>query len=393
MLVKKVLKKIVSVVLVMMLVLVPVIPVASALTPPESAHLSFGADGKFTIMQFADIQDGPGLLTPTANFIKRALSDVKPDLVILTGDNIMGALNPTQEAAKGAICKVMDIFQAAGVKVAAVFGNHDDESTKATKEFQMSVYMSYNCFVGYDEGGDIYGVGNYNIPIYSSTDPAKTAYNLWLFDSGTYDSVNGGYDYVHQSQIDWYVHKSNELKAANGGVPVKSMIFQHIVVPEVYETFTEVPYGTPGAVAKYGKYYVLNPALTRAGVLGEAACPPHFNGGQFAAVKAQGDVAAMFFGHDHVNSYEVNCKGIDLVCTPTAGMASYGDSTRGARVITIDENNTSSYETHIVAYTDYFKTDSIFNLLYAVMYEFWAIAFPVENFISILDSMFSLSIF
>ena len=389
---KKFIKTFVPAILVLVLLISSVIP-AAAVTPPEAAHLNFGNDGKFTIMQVADIQDGPGLLLPTANFLKKALQDVKPDLVILTGDNIMGTNTPSQESAKKAICKFMDIFQSAGVKVAAVFGNHDDQNSKATKEYQMSVYMSYGCFIGYDEGDSIYGVGNYNIPIYSSADPVKIAYNLWLFDSGTYDTVNGGYDYIRQSQLDWYKNKSSELKASNGGIPVKSMVFQHIIIPEVYNCFTEVPFGTKNAVTVDGKFYVLNKDMTRAGVLGEGAYPSRTNSGEFDAMLSQGDVAAMFFGHDHANSYEVAYKGIDLVCTPTAGMASYGDSERGARVITIDENNTSTYETHMVKYSDYFSGASLQNFGYAVMNIFWSVAFPIQKFFYLLDSVFSFGAF
>jgi predicted phosphodiesterase len=384
---KKAWKKVLALIVVMVFALTPV---SLAVTPPtraEAAHLCFGADKKFTVMQVTDIQDGPGLVLPAARFIKKALDEVKPDLVVLTGDNINGAMSPTDALTAGAIDKFMRIFDKAGVPVAAVFGNHDDEG-KTSKEAQMALYMQYDCFIGYDEGPDISGVGTYNVPIYSSTNPQKVAYNIWMIDSGTYDTVNGGYDYVKQDQIDWYTGKSNALKAANGGIPVNSLMFQHIVVPEVYEAFNEVSFGTPGAVAKYGKHFVLNPAMTRAGVLGEGACPPDTNGGQFEAVRAQGDVVAMFFGHDHANTYEVTVRGIDLVCSPTSGMASYGDENRGVRVITVDENDTSSYSTYMVRYTDYFDTASPLNFGYNFMVKFWNIAFPVMKLFYFVTNIF-----
>lgn len=389
---KKTMRKSAAVLLAAVLLLMPAMTQASALTPAEAAHLSFGADGKFTIMQFADIQDGPGLLPPTAKFLKAALEDVQPDLVVLTGDNIMGGNSDTYEETKTAISKFMDIYQEAGVPVAAVFGNHDDEGG-TTKEQQMAIYMTYDCFIGYDEGPDIYGVGNYNVPVYSAADPGKVAYNLWMIDSGTYDAASGGYDYVRPSQIDWYKTKSDELKAANGGVPVDSMMFQHIIIPEVYECFNETAFGTPGAVAINGKFYVLNPDLTHAGVLGEGAYSSHVNGGLFDAVQEQGDVRAMIFGHDHANTYEVDCRGVDLICSPTAGMASYGTPERGVRVIEIDENDTSVYETHLVKYTDYFAFGSMLTPVYNVIYGFWQIAFPVMKLFYLIDSVTGLSAF
>jgi len=385
---KKAWKKVLALIVVMVFALTPVSLAVTPPTPAEAAHLSFGADKEFTIMQVTDIQDGPGLVLPTARFLKQALADVKPDLVVLTGDNISGAKSPTDALTAGAIDKFMRIFDKAGVPVAAVFGNHDDEG-KTSREAQMAMYVQYNCFIGYDEGPEISGVGTYNIPIYSATNPQRVAYNIWMIDSGTYDTVNGGYDYVKQDQIDWYTGKSNALKAANGGIPVNSLMFQHIVVPEVYEAFSEVSFGTPGAVAKYGKHFVLNPAMTRAGVLGEGACPPDTNGGQFEAVRAQGDVVAMFFGHDHANTYEVTVRGVDLVCSPTSGMASYGDENRGVRVITVNENDTSTYSTHIIRYTDYFDEGSIFNFGYRVLFKFWGIAFPVMKLFYLVSSVLS----
>jgi len=388
---KKRLSKTLSALLAVLL-FIPVLPSASALTPAEAAYLQFQEDGKFTIMQVADIQDGPGLMLPTSRFLKKVVADIKPDLVVLTGDNIFGSMSRTDELTENAIGKIMTIFKEAGVPVAVTFGNHDDEGG-TTKEKQMQMYMAYDNCVAYDEGEDVYGVGNYNVPIYSSKNQDKVAYNLWFIDSGTYDDVNGGYDYVRQSQIDWYVGKSNELKAANGGVPVESMMFQHIVIPEVYNTFSEVPFGTEGAVAVGGKFYVLNPEMTLSGELGEGAYPSRTNGGLFDAVKAQGDVTAMFFGHDHVNTYEVAYEGVNLVCTPTAGMASYGDHNRGVRVITVDENDTSTYETYLVRYTDYFDSRSIMNFGYIFMKTFWEIAFPLQKLFYLIDSVFSLSAF
>ena len=50
--------------------------------------LRFNEDGNFRIMQISDIQDGT-LLTPAAKkFIKEVVIEAKPDLVVLTGDNI-----------------------------------------------------------------------------------------------------------------------------------------------------------------------------------------------------------------------------------------------------------------------------------------------------------------
>ena len=78
---KKRLSKTLSALLAVLL-FIPVLPSASALTPAEAAYLQFQEDGKFTIMQVADIQDGPGLMLPTSRFLKKVVADIKPDLVV-----------------------------------------------------------------------------------------------------------------------------------------------------------------------------------------------------------------------------------------------------------------------------------------------------------------------
>lgn len=323
-----------------------------------NGNLSFNADGSFKIMQVADIQDGDFMMPVTLDFIKRSIKAEKPDLIVLTGDNIQGSAAKTGNKkidlirAKNAINKFMSAFEEAGIPVAAVFGNHDDEGI-ITKEEQMAIYESYSCFVGYDEGDSLSGCGTYSVPIYSSTDASKVSYNLWMIDSGTYDEENGGYDHVKQDQLDWYVQKSNELKENNGGEVVHSMMFQHIVVPEIYDALVEVDENYEGAVEKNGKYYIL-PETNKAGYLHEAPCPATINGGEFQTVKAQGDVVAMFFGHDHTNSYEIPYQGVDLVCTCGCGFQSYGDETRGVRIINLDEKDTSTYETHMFTFLEQF---------------------------------------
>ncbi len=320
--------------------------------------LQFGDDGKFTILQFADIQDGYPMLTITKNLIKETLAQVQPDLVVLTGDNISGGSTTTKVITRAAINEYMSIFEAAGVAVAAVFGNHDDESALADKDFQMSVYESYDCFVGYNEGDIIPGVGTYNLPIMSS-DGSRVAFNIWMTDSGTYNSENdlGGYACTTKEQIAWYVEKSEELKAANGGNPVPSINFQHIIVPEIFDALVEGEAGAENTISYGGKYLTLPEGVE--GSLHETPCPPNYNNGQFAAFVQQGDVLATVSGHDHTNGFVIDYKGVDIINTPGVGFSSYNDETVGSRVFVIDENAPEDYETYVLGYFDVFGDDEV----------------------------------
>ena len=117
------------------------------------------------------------------------------------------------------------------------------------------------------------------------------------------------------------------------------MVFQHIVVPEIFDA-------------------IENGTLVD-GVIAERPAPSPYESKQFNAIVNQGDVKAMFFAHDHINTYTINYMGLDLVCTPGAGFCSYGDDNRGARVIELDENDTSTYTSRLVNFKDNFVTDDV----------------------------------
>lgn len=333
-----------------------------------SSKLSFNSDGSFKIIQVADFQDNTTPAKIAFEYVKQIAEEEKPDLFILTGDNISESVGKGYTKANAlkrvrkAIDAFMSVFEEIGVPVAVLFGNHDAEGL-VSKEEQMAIYMEYDCCVAVDEGESLYGCGTYNLPIYSS-DGKKIAYNIWLFDSNMYDDENGGYDYVHEDQVEWYVKTSEELKKQNDGEAVPSMVFQHIIVKEVYDALTQVEKGTADSVSKYGNYYTLPEGAK--GSLREAPCPATVKGTQFEAMVAQGDVKAMFFGHDHSNDFEISYKGIDIVNTPTSGFGSYGSSNRGVRVITLDENDTSVYETEMVTYLDHCCTSTYSKIVFYI---------------------------
>lgn len=331
----------------------------------DYSKLQFNDDGNFRIMQVADLQDNMQLNGAVKEFLKEALVQEQPDLVVLTGDNISGGSCRTdmlkswdKKNCETAIGQFMNIFEDYGVPVAMVFGNHDNENM-LSKEELFDIYEEYDCFIGTDEGDALYGCGTYNLPIYSSKDSSKMAYNLWMFDSNTYDEVYGGYDYVHDDQVEWYVSKSNELKAANGGESVPSMAFQHIIVKEIFDII-ESGDNIEGSLLNYnGKDYVFKDGVLKAGYLKEYPCPGTQPSKQFSSMVNQGDVVAMFFGHDHNNTFEVTYQGIDLVATPGFTFNSYGNEDRGVRIIDINENDTSTYETRLVQFDDYFADNKM----------------------------------
>ena len=350
-------KKIISVLLCLAMLFAVTAVFASA---NQDTKLRFNSDGKFKIMQIADLQDDEILDGLVKDFIKKALEEEQPDLVVLTGDNTagyackVGIKSVDDFLSKQAIKQYMSIFEDFGVPVAMVYGNHDDDDTKTTKEDLMAMYQKYDCFIGYDAEPELYGCGTYNVPICSSDGSDKVEFNLWMIDSNTYDEEKGGYDYVHPDQIAWYEKTEAALTAANGGTPVPSMLFQHIIVDEIWDCLEKCEPEDEGAWTFDHGTYRIKPELQKGGNFKEWPCPGTQESDQFESVKENGDCLAMFFGHDHDNSFEIAYEGIDIVATPGFTYQSYSNEDRGFRIIELDESDLSTYETRLIHWQDYY---------------------------------------
>lgn len=360
------LKKVFSVIL-SVLICLSMFTVSVGAEDKGTDTLQFNEDGSFKIMQVADLQDNTNPVKKTNEYLREVIADESPDLIVLTGDNISDSVARgftrahSEKKVRKAIDSFMSLFEELGIPVAVAFGNHDAEGY-VSKELQMMIYNEYDCCIAIDEGEAISGCGTYNLPILSS-DGSKIAYNLWIFDSNMYDPIYDGYDHVHEDQIEWYVNKSNELKEQNDGKPVPSMVFQHIIVPEIYDALVQVE-NDENAIEADDKFYILPENAT--GSLLEPPAVAAQKSAQFEKMVEQGDVKAMFTGHDHKNDFVVPYKGIDLSTSPAAGFGGYGADNRGVRVIVLNENDTDTYETETIHYLGTYCTEPLEVALYHI---------------------------
>lgn len=322
--------------------------------------MKYNINGKFKIMQLADIQEIPNVSVDTVKLIDRALEEEKPDLVVLTGDQIKGygmsygkkSGNKKQEVFD-VLSKILEPVTKRKIPYAVTFGNHDRQVGISNKEQFCDIYKKIgNCIGEQAEGID--GGGTYNIPIYSS-DGTRVVNNIYLFDSGT-DAKGGGYEPFDTKIIEWYKSTRDRLKAENGDY-VPSLVFQHIPMDEYYNVLKRVPKYTKHAIRAYrkhkGEYYVLGDACLGGGNLLEPPSVPNENTGEFDAISECGDVKAVFVGHDHKNSFVGRYKNVDLGFTQSCGFNCYGNRTeRGVRVIELDENRPSRYRTYTRTYRE-----------------------------------------
>ncbi|MCL2509059.1 MAG: metallophosphoesterase [Oscillospiraceae bacterium] len=355
-----------------------IIPVSaeSGQSGDSPVNLTFRQDGSFKIIQVADLQEFMFSSEITRSFLYELAERERPDLFVLTGDNIhCSAADGFPRVVGRAMIKsgidgymnVFDqIYDDFGARVTMVFGNHDNEAMKTiTKAEEFVMYAAHRSFVGRyvaeadegteDEQGQHYGT--HNLPISSSAGTAPV-FGLWMFDSGSYDP-RGGYSCVQKPQIDWF-KAANE---ATGKLP--SLAFQHIAVPEVYDYLPQAGPNDPDAYRRdfvddegneFSKYVYLTLPDGAKGQVRESAGSGKYNQGQCAALDEAGNVLALFWGHDHTNTYELRREnGVDMVSSPATGFGSYGDhDMRGARVITLTESDLTAYDTYVVTYCDFY---------------------------------------
>lgn len=305
-------------------------------------------NGKFKIMQIADVQEDIPVNPDTIKLIDLALEKEKPDLVVFTGDQIQGYSTCYLKDAEKKVEQCIDAFLYPLVKRSIpfcfTFGNHDDDC-RVEKAKQVSMYNKYdNCVMGDDE--DRFEEGTFSLKIKDSLGE-KNIFALYLLDTGKMQK-NGAYAPIKPETVEWLKMQ----KSKNGYLP--AMLFQHIPFPEYYDVIEKCSMFKKGAVEAFksrkNTYYVLPKEGAEKGeFMKESPACPEVNNGEFEEIKKDGDIFACFVGHDHNNSYRRRLDGIDIGYCQGTGFNTYGPGkNRGMRVFVIDENDIKNYETYQV---------------------------------------------
>lgn len=308
-------------------------------------ELCFNENGKFKLLVLADCQDNEKPNLRMIKYINFLLDEEKPDLVVFLGDNVVCKSN--ERFNKGARLLLAPLVLR-GVPYCFCFGNHDAEYG-ASKKHMLSFFSRHGKCYTYNADDSITGVGNCVIKI-NASNKKDAAFALWLFDSNMYYEKEGSfYDIVHEDQLNWFTSENEKLQN-QAGHAVNSLVFQHMAVTEIFDLLKESPNGKHKV---NNKRYSLELNEKASGTLLELPCPPYINGGELDALCKAKSVIGAVFGHDHNNSFIGKVKGIDLIQTPGMTFYSYGDGkVRGCRIITLDESDTTHYETYTRRYID-----------------------------------------
>lgn len=288
--------------------------------------LRFRDDQTFTIVQFTDVhwRNGEEADRRTEALMERVLTQVQPDLAVITGDVIDSSHCRDPLASFGQAVGALD---RSGIPWAFVFGNHDSEG-EVSREALMSIATSHANCMAEPGPAELSGVGNYFLDIASSDGSDERSAQLVFLDSGDYAAAPvGGYAWIRRDQIGWYAEQSSRRKYGRS-TPLPSLAFFHIPLHEYKEVWER------GDCT---------------GVKLEDVCASGLNSGFFSAMVEQGDILGTFVGHDHINDYIGELHGIRLAYGRATGYNTYGKDgyPRGARVIRLLEGE-NRFDTWVV---------------------------------------------
>jgi hypothetical protein len=261
----------------------------------------------FRILQFTDTHintwyDSPSTLERTYSLMARAINATKPELLVLTGDNVGNFFNPVWSQQ---LIAFLDSFE---IPYALVMGNHDgdfvqmEDGNLQRRIAELFVRGRYSLFEKGPE--NVSGTGNYGVNLFNRR--GEVLYSLILLDSHS--------DYIRRDQVDWYEWYVRGVEVAAGRA-VGSLAFFHIPPPEIKFIHQEMK--------EQGK-------KDEAGRSAEEAFkePPNvqsWNAGLFSRMRELGSTSHIFFGHDHLNVLDYEYQGVHFVYGLKTGYCAYND--------------------------------------------------------------------
>ena len=325
--------------------------------------LRFDSDGHFRVLQFSDIQETSRVREDTMALLRAALDEARPDLVVLTGDQIKGyaiefSLGESTERARTVVRKICLPMVERNIPFVVTYGNHDRQCGIGNEE-QESWYKAIpgcvNGMVAAREPGLYRSAGTLAVPVLSH-DGEDVRLAVMVADSGA-GSGSGGYEPFDPALTSWITDCAQRL-AERAGHRVPCILYQHIPPVQVYDCLRDAcegEHGVPGFRMRYrpGRTLVPIDDLRVSGALREPVCSPDADTGEIAALTREGSTFAVYFGHDHKNTLVSHYGNIDLGYAPSAGFGSYGPGTaRAARLFSFGEQNPALYTTRLLTFAE-----------------------------------------
>lgn len=282
-------------------------------------ELKFNANNEFTILQFTDLHYGYSFIENSrTNAIQiKLIENIRPDLVIITGDLVSGYLcrNQCPGLFENNWLQFSKIYTKLKQPYALIFGNHDlDAELTAEQIANLEFSNNFSIFNG-SRKIDPFSFSNYKVSI-NSNFSNQTEFNLWMFDTRSMNCQGNEFSYgcIGDQQLKWFAQESEISRSDNQYI--SGLVFFHIPLPEFMQLWNIYETG---------------------GVKGESVSCPLANSGAFEEFKKRGNVKGVYCGHDHNNDFQGTYKGVQFAYGRKTGFGSYmsRDLQKGGRVIKI----------------------------------------------------------
>ena len=311
--------------------------------------LTYNEDGSFRVAIFADMHinvsgDADKLARAKEN-VKKIVDEQKPNLVILTGDNIISS--GTIAKARQNIDAIVSYLEEKQIPWCHVYGNHDHEGS-LPKSQQQEIYESYAYCIS-KTTADVWGVGNYVHGIYNKDGSLGAV--IYCLDSGAYvsSSYPGYYDFIKEDQIAWYEQTSKLIQEYNNGELVYGMMAFHI--PLIENRTANANKDDKDLVSEYS------------GAVNENMCPSEVDTELLETIWERGDIKAIVTGHDHTNDYMFNYKGVKLTASPTISEMGYATAAyMGSRIFDLNESTITNIPTRVAYIIERYDPNDYNNL-------------------------------
>ncbi len=339
------------------------VQIENQLVPEKDSdgNWTFTTDRELKIMHLTDIHLGGGWLsgkldTMALNAVAKMISVEKPDLVIATGDIAYPAPYETMSLNNlPPHTAFATLMESLGVYWTVTFGNHDSEFYSPYDREEISEFYSNPDFKYclYQDNLDLYGCGNSVINVKNSQ--GIITQSIFTIDSNAYvgdgliDMLAWAYDNIHEDQIAWYkstVIKNNQYnqnliatldnkdELSKKFEKLNTLLFFHIPVAEYGDAWFEYLENgykdTENAKLIYGT----------AGESGDVVYSSEISDTLFETMLELGGKHGTFVGHDHVNNFSFDYKGIRLTYGMSIDYLAYFrihklGSQRGCTIITV----------------------------------------------------------
>lgn len=252
------------------------------------------------------------------DYIQKAFDSVKPDFIIMTGDNVFGRFDPDGTAFRA----LVDKLDSLKTPWAAVYGNHDNESEMgALWQNEQLSNSKYGMFLQ----GVTDGNGNYTVGIKQNGTVKRV---FCMMDTNACSAAhNAAENHVTTTtgftddQISWFKRTTGAMKAADSSLKV-SMAYHvpnygYMQAKNQYateESKIDTHYYTLGLdiaakAGDFGSYNVLTSGTfdTFDYVDGNVKL---YGGEELVDIFKNNNVDSVFCGHEHQVSTSINYEGI-----------------------------------------------------------------------------------